>query len=70
MNIKLLTKDQFMLWFTAFIVVAFFAAGVFDVLDYMIVKLILFSCFSFVVANIYFVLFKEESKKPPEKESG
>ncbi len=57
-----------MLWFTAFNVLAFFVAGVFDVLDYFIVKLILFACFSFVVANIYYVLFTEESKKSPEKD--
>lgn len=63
------TKNQFMLWFTGFIVLAFFAAGVFDVLDYFIVKLILFACFSFVVANIYYVLFNEENKKSPEKDS-
>lgn len=63
-------KDQFMIWFTGFIVLAFFVAGVFDVLDYMIVKLALFICVSFVVANIYLVLFKnEDEKKSPEKDS-
>ena len=69
MNFKFWTKDQFMLWFTLFIMLAFFAAGIFEVLDYMMVKLILFSCFSFVVAHIYFVLFKEENKKSPENDS-
>ncbi|MGJ8593481.1 MAG: hypothetical protein ACSHXF_13095 [Aquaticitalea sp.] len=59
-----------MIWFTGFIVLAFFVAGVFDVLDYMIVKLALFICVSFVVANIYLVLFKnEDEKKSPEKDS-
>ncbi|MEZ4802496.1 MAG: hypothetical protein R2797_06955 [Gelidibacter sp.] len=69
MNFKLFTKDQFILWFSASMVVAFFVAGVFDVLDYFIVKLILFSCFSFIVANIYYVLFSTEKKKSPEKDS-
>lgn len=69
MNFKLLTKDQFMVWLTAFIVLAFFVAGIFDVLDYFIVKFLLFSCFSFVVANIYYVLFKIENEKSPEKDS-
>lgn len=61
-----MTKDQFMIWFIGGLVLAFFIAGVFDVLDYLIVKLILFSCFSFIVANIYYVLFTEENKKSPE----
>ncbi len=65
----MMTQDQFMLWFTGSIVLAFFAAGIFDVLDYFIVKLVLFICFSFVVANIYYVLFEEESKKSPENDS-
>jgi hypothetical protein len=69
MNFNLLTKDQFMVWFTGLIILGFFVAGIFDVLDYMIVKLILFSCFSFVIANIYYVLFKAENKKSPEKDS-
>jgi len=64
----MLTKNQFMVWFTGFIVLAFFVAGIFDVLDNFTVKLILFSCFSFVVANIYYVLFKEQ-KKSPENDS-
>ncbi|MCK7589927.1 hypothetical protein M0G43_05015 [Subsaxibacter sp. CAU 1640] len=63
------TRNQFMVWFTGFIIVAFFVAGILDVLDYIIVKLILFSCFSFVVANIYFFLFKEDTKKSPEEDS-
>jgi hypothetical protein len=58
-----------MLWFTGFIVLAFFAAGVFGVLDYIIVKLILFSSVSFVVANVYYILFKVDNKKSPEKDS-
>lgn len=65
----MITKNQFMVWFTGFIVLAFFVAGVFDVLDYIIVKLVLFSCFSFVVANIYYELFNDENKKSPEKDS-
>lgn len=69
MNFKLMTKDQFMVWFTGCIVLGFFVAGVFDVLDYLIVKLVLFSCFSFVVANMYYVLFKVENKKSPETDS-
>lgn len=55
-----------MIWFTAFMVLAFFVAGIFQLLDYMIVKLILFSCFSFVVANMYYVLFNDDKKKSPE----
>ena len=58
-----------MVWFTGFVALAFFTAGVFDILDYVIVKLILFSSISFVVANIYLVLFKEVKKKSPEQES-
>lgn len=69
MNLKFWNKDQFMLWFTLFIVLAFFAAAIFDVLEYMMVKVILFTCFSFVVANIYYILFKEENKKSPENDS-
>ncbi|HLT34056.1 MAG TPA: hypothetical protein VKZ98_09725 [Aquaticitalea sp.] len=69
MNFKLFTKDQFFLWFSAAIVLAFFLAGVFNVLDYFIVKLILFSSFSMVVANIYYVLFSEDEKKSSEEDS-
>lgn len=69
MNLNFWTKDQFMVWFTSLITLIFILAGVFEVLDYMIIKLILFSCISFVVANIYFVLFKEENKKSPENDS-
>lgn len=65
----MLTKDQFMVYFAGFIVLAFFAAGVFDVLDYVIVQLILFVSISFVVANIYLVIFKEIKKKSPKQES-
>lgn len=68
MNLNFWTKDQFMVWFTSLITLIFILAGVFEVLDYMIIKLILFSCISFVVANIYFVLFKEENKKSPEND--
>ena len=69
MKLKLFTKDKFMLLFTGLIVLAFFVAGIFDILDYFIVKFVLFVCFSFVVANIYYVLFKEKNKKSPETDS-
>ena len=69
MNFNLWTKDQFMVRFTILIVLGFFVAGIFDVLENMIVKLVLFSCFSFVVANIYYVLFTVENKKSLEKNS-
>ena len=69
MKFRILTKNEFMLWFAGLIGLGFVVAGIFDVLDYMIVKLILFSCFSFIVANIYFVLFRDETKKSPEKDS-
>jgi membrane protein implicated in regulation of membrane protease activity len=69
MNFKLFTRDQFMIWFISFIVLAFFLAGVFDLLNNFIIKLVLFSCFSFVVANIYYVLFNDEQKKSPEEDS-
>lgn len=65
----MLTKDQFMMWFSGFIFLAFFAAGIFGVLDYFIVKLILFSCVSFVVAIIFYILFSDENKKSPEDDS-
>ena len=65
----MLTKDQFMLWFIGLTVLAFFIAGIFNVLDLFIVKLILFVCVSFAVANIYYVLFKDENKKSPENDS-
>lgn len=65
----MLTKDQFMIWFSGFIVLAFFAAGIFGVLDYFIVKLILFSCVTFVVATIFYTLFSDENKKSPEEDS-
>lgn len=69
MIFKPMTNDQFMVWFTAIIVLAFFIAGVLDILENFIVKLILFSCFSYVVANIYYALFEVETKKSPEEDS-
>lgn len=69
MKFRMLTKNELMIWFSTLIVLGFFTAGIFDVLNYIIVKLILFSCFSFVVANIYYNLFNAQSKKSPEKDS-
>jgi membrane protein DedA with SNARE-associated domain len=62
-------KDQFTVWFTGFIVLAFSVAGILDILDYMIVKLILYICISLVVANVYYVLFIVENEKSPEEDS-
>ncbi len=69
MNFNLFTKNQIMVWLTGLITLAFFVAGIFDVLNNMVIKLVLFSSFSFVVANIYYILFKKENKKSPEKDS-
>ena len=69
MNFRFLKLDQLMIWFLALIALTFFVAGIFDVLEYIIVKLVLFSCYSFVVANIYYVLHKDENKKSPENDS-
>lgn len=66
MKFKMITKNEMMLWLSGLIVVAFLVAGIFEVLDLFIVKLILFSCFSFIVANIYFYLFDDENEKSPD----
>lgn len=46
---------------TGIICVGFFCAGIFDVLDYVIVKIILFGTFSVVVSYLALRLYKNEN---------
>jgi len=60
------SKDTWMLIFAAAIAILFFVAGVFDVLDYLIIKFLLWGSFSVMFAFIIYMFVKDfEQKKSP-----
>lgn len=62
------TKNTLTLLFSALIVVAFFVFGIIGVLDYFIVKVILFSSFGLLAFYLICIVFKDAENKI-EKES-
>ena len=60
------SKDTWILIFAATIGAGFFVGGLFDVLDYIIVKILLWGGFAIMFAYIVFMLVKDfEQKKSP-----
>jgi len=55
-------KDALGLICTALITIGFFAAGVFSVLDYFIVKALLFSAFLILFCYVGILIAKSENK--------
>ena len=53
------TKNTLTLLFSAFIFVAFFVFGILDVLDYLIVKAILFSAFALLATHLIRIVLKD-----------
>jgi hypothetical protein len=62
-----LTKNSIALSLVALIVISFFLAGLFNVLDYFIIKALLLSVYSaIVISSISYALKNETEKKRPE----
>jgi hypothetical protein len=62
-----LNKNSIALSFVALIAIGFFVAGLFNVLDYFIVKALLFSGFgALVIISISYALKNETKKNRPE----
>lgn len=61
-------KNTIALTFTGIITVGFFVAGIFGVLDYFIVKLLLFVGFALLVFYLILMIIKQisENKNHPE----
>ncbi len=57
------TKDTFALFFVILVTLGFFIAGLFNVLDYLIVKAILFTSFGGLIIFAVYFAFKNDSKK-------
>lgn len=53
------TKNTLTLLFSALIVAGFLVFGVLDILDYFIVKAILFSSFTFLGGYLIFIVLKD-----------
>lgn len=58
-----MNKDTFALVFTGLIVAGFFTAGILDVLDYFIVKVLLFIAFAALVVYVLIVVIKDSENK-------
>lgn len=62
-----LTKNSIALSLVALIVISFFLAGLFNILDYFIIKALLLSVYSaIVIISISYALKNETKKKRPE----
>ncbi len=62
-----LNKNSMTLLFVALIAIGFFVGGLFDVLDYFIVKALLFSGFgATVIVSVNYALKNENKKNRPE----
>uniref|UniRef100_UPI004048EBC8 hypothetical protein n=1 Tax=Gelidibacter sp. TaxID=2018083 RepID=UPI004048EBC8 len=63
-----LNKNTIALTFTGIITIGFFVAGLFDVLDYFIVKLLLFISFALLIVYLILMVLKQtsENKNHPE----
>lgn len=58
-----MSKNTFAVLYTTFIVAGFFTAGIFDVLDYFIVKALLFVSFLLLVIYLIIVVLKDIENK-------
>jgi hypothetical protein len=64
-----LNKNSIALIFVAIIAIGFFAAGLFEVLDYVIIKALLFTGFGFLFVIAIVFTIKNENKKNRPKET-
>lgn len=61
------TKDSIALTFVGLLAIGFFLAGMFDILNYIIVQTLTFLCFGGLLAvAVYFALKNEVKKNRPE----
>ncbi|WP_033961660.1 hypothetical protein [Psychroserpens jangbogonensis] len=58
-----LSKNTLALIYTGILVLGFFVSGILDVLDYIIVKALLFSGFAFLGAVLVWIAVKESDTK-------
>ncbi len=58
-----LNKNSIALIVVAVLSLGFFIAGLLDVLDYFIVKVLMFACFGFLIGTAFWYTFKNENKK-------
>jgi hypothetical protein len=56
------TKNALGLICTGLITIGFFVAGVFEVLDYFIIKALLFSAFLLILSYVGIIIAKSENK--------
>ncbi|WP_411767004.1 hypothetical protein [Winogradskyella sp. A3E31] len=61
-----LSKNNVARALTILVVAGFFITGLFDILDYVIVKIILFGSTAVLLIGFLYILFMEETKKRPE----
>lgn len=61
------TKDSIALTFVGLLAIGFFLAGMFDILNYIIIQILTFLCFGGLLAvAVYFALKNEVKKNRPE----
>jgi hypothetical protein len=61
------STDSIALTYVLIITLSFFSAGLFDVLDYLIVKILLFQSLGvLIITTIYFALKNDVKKNRPE----
>ncbi len=65
------SKNTIALTVTGIIAIGFFVAGLFNVLDYFIVKLLLFAGFAMLMIYVVYIVVKQynETKNHPNQES-
>ncbi|WP_298903403.1 hypothetical protein [uncultured Psychroserpens sp.] len=56
-------KNTITLVFSGLIFAGFFVSGVLDILDYFIVKAILFSAFAFLAVHLILIVLKDSENK-------
>ena len=56
------SKDSFALIYTGIITIGFFVAGVFDVLDYFIVQVLLYIGVSLLFIYLFFIVTNNKNK--------
>lgn len=56
-------RNTLALVFSGLIVAGFFVSGLLDILDYLIVKAILFTAFAFLAVHLVLVLLKDAENK-------
>lgn len=61
-----LTENNVARALTILVVTGFFVSGVLDILDYVIVKVILFGSTTILFIGVLFYLYKQETKNRPK----